>query len=162
VGQQGSLTRVWARAGSRPRAPRDRRYTWAYIFGAACPERGVGAAVVMPFADTFALNTHLAEISRQVAEGAHAAVVLDGAGYHTANAVDVPANITLIPLPPYSPELNAAENIWEWLRKNKLANRVHETYDDIVEACCSAWRDFVEEPDIVRSVTRRSWATVSV
>src|SRR3954467_14277501 len=63
VGQQGTLTRVWARRGTRPRAPRDRRYTWAYLFGAVCPERAVGAALVLPYADTEATGLHLAEIS---------------------------------------------------------------------------------------------------
>jgi hypothetical protein len=71
VGQQGTLTRLWARRGSRPRAVRDTRYQWAYIFG---------AALVMPYADTEAMNVHLVEISRCVAEGAHAVLVLDGAG----------------------------------------------------------------------------------
>ena len=82
VGQQGTLTRVWARRGTRPRAPRDRRYTWAYLFGAVCPERAVGAALVLPYADTAATGLHLAEIGRHVAPGAHAVVVLDGAGWH--------------------------------------------------------------------------------
>jgi len=82
VGQQGTLTRVWARRGSRPRAPRDIRYEWAYIFGAVCPARGVAAGLVLPFADTAAMNAHLAEIARTVAPGAHALLVLDGAGWH--------------------------------------------------------------------------------
>jgi hypothetical protein len=59
VGQQGTLTRLWARRGSRPRAVRDTRYEWAYIFGAVCPRRGVGAALVMPYADTEAMNAPL-------------------------------------------------------------------------------------------------------
>src|SRR3954454_18526506 len=84
VGQQGTLTRVWARRGTRPRAPRDRRHAWAYPFGAVCPERAVGAALVLPYADTEATGLHLAEIGRQVAPGAHAVVVLDGAGWHAA------------------------------------------------------------------------------
>lgn len=160
VGQQGTLTRVWARKGTRPRAPRDRRYDWAYIFGAACPEHGKGAALVLPHADAEAFNLHLREISRRVAKGAHAVVVIDGAGYHGAGALDVPGNITLIRLPPYSPELNAAENIWEYLRKNKLANAVFETYEDIVEACCEAWSFFVKHPKTVTSITSRDWAKV--
>jgi hypothetical protein len=66
VARQGALTRVWARRGSRPRAVRDTRYQWACIFGAACPARGVAAGLVMPFADTEAMNAHLAEIARTV------------------------------------------------------------------------------------------------
>src|SRR3954464_12424763 len=78
VGQQGTLTRVWARRGTRPRAPRDRRYAWAYLFGAVCPERVVGAALVLPYADAAATGLHLAEIGRHVTPAAHGVVVLDG------------------------------------------------------------------------------------
>ena len=161
VGQKGSLTRLWARRGSRPRAPRDTRYESAYIFGAVCPERRTGASVVMPYADTEALNAHLAEISRCVAESSHAALVLDGAGWHVASGLVIPRNITLVHLPPYSPELNPVENVWEYLRKNKLALRVHQTYDAIVDACCYAWNDFMATPDRIASVTARQWAVVS-
>src|SRR3954468_7622613 len=112
VGQQGTLTRVWARRGTRPRAPRDRRYAWAYLFGAVCPERAVGAGLVLPYANTKATGLHLAEIGRQVPPGAHAVVVLDGAGWHAAGGLALPENLTLLPLPRYSPELNPVENVW--------------------------------------------------
>ena len=82
VGQQGTLTRIWAERGSRPPAPRDQRYKWAYLFGAVCPARGTGAGLVLPFANATMMTLHLAEISTQVAPGAHAVVVLDGAGWH--------------------------------------------------------------------------------
>src|SRR4051794_4012391 len=121
VGQQGTLARVWARRGTRPRAPRDRRYAWAYLFGAVCPERAVGAALVLPYADTEATGLHLAEIGRHVAPGAHGVVVLDRAGWHGAGDLAVPENLTLLPLPSYAPELNPVENVWEYLRQNKLS-----------------------------------------
>ena len=76
IGQQGTLTRVWARRGTRPRAPRDQRYKWAYIFRAVCPQRRTTAALVLPAADTNAMSMHLAEISRRVAPGAHAVLVI--------------------------------------------------------------------------------------
>jgi len=63
---------------------------------------------------------------------------------------------TLLPLPPYSPELNPVENLWEYLRKNKLANRLYETYEDIVEACCEAWNSRTAAPDLITSITQRS------
>lgn len=161
VGQKGTLTRRWARRGTRPRAVRDTRYEWAYIFGAVCPERAIGAAIVMPFADSHALSAHLREIALHVAPDAHAAIVLDGAGWHISGQIDVPHNITLVILPPYAPELNPAENVWEYLRKNKLANRLFENYDAIVAACCQAWDDLVAVPERIASITRRSWAHVS-
>ena len=116
---------------------------------------------MLPHADAHAFNLHLAEISKAVAEGAHAAVILDGAGYHGAGKLKLPTNLTLIRLPPYSPELNSVENIWEYLRKNKLANSVFETYEDIVEACCKAWNFFANNSTAITSITARDWAHVS-
>ena len=106
VGQQGTLTRIWAERGTRPRAPRDTRYIWSYIFGAVCPERAEAAALIMPHADTQAMSAHLAEIAKTVASGAHALLILDGAGWHGSAELEVPDNIsggTLLKLPPYSP-----------------------------------------------------------
>jgi len=161
LGQQGTLTRVWAKRGSRPRAPRDQRYEWAYLFGAACPDRRATAALVLPNANAEAMNLHLEEISHQVAANAHAAIILDAAGYHKKAALRIPENITLVPLPPYSPELNPVENIWEYLRGNKLANTVFETYDEIVDKACEAWVFFANDKDRVASITSRDWATVN-
>lgn len=161
VGQQGTLTRIWAKRGTRPRAPRDCRYAWAYLFGAVCPERGVGAGLVMPYADTQAMSAHLGEISLAIAPGAHAILVLDGAGWHASAALKVPDNITLLPLPPHSPELNPVENVWAYLRQNWLSLQVWENYPAIVDACCQAWNRFLAQPEVVRSVTTRTWARVN-
>jgi len=115
----------------------------------------------LPAADTNAMSMHLAEISRCVAPGAHAVLVIDGAGYHGAARLAVPSNITLVRLPPYAPELNPIENVWEYLRGNKLAITVFESYDDIVDKSCAAWRFFADDPERVASITSRTWATVS-
>ncbi len=126
VGQQGTRTRIWAKRGTRPRAVRDHRYTWAYLFGAVCPKRGVGAAVVMPTVNVEAMNIHLAEISLGVSVGAHAVLVLDGAGWHTSPKLQLPTNISLLQLPRSAPELNPVESLWEFLRANLLSHRVWE------------------------------------
>ena len=104
TGQQGTLTRVWAKRGSRPRAPRDTRYDWTCRFGAVCPGHGTAAGLVPPFVNTAAMNAHLAEIARTVEPGAHAILVLDGAGWHRSKAQAVPDNISPPPLPPLSLE----------------------------------------------------------
>jgi hypothetical protein len=158
VGQQGTLTRIWARRGTRPRAPRDRRYAWAYLFGAVCPARAIGAALVLPHVDTAATGLHLAEISRQVAPGAHGVVVLDKAGWHAAGNLAIPGNLTLLPLPSYSPELNPVENVWQYLRQNQLSLRVWPDYDAIVATCCEAWNTLMAMPDRLHSITHREWA----
>jgi hypothetical protein len=142
---------------------RDNRHVSTYIFGAICPARAVGAAMIMPHADTWAMNAHLAEISAEVAPGAHAVLVCDGAGWHQrGKKLSVPDNITLLSLPPYSPELNPMENVWDYLRQNKLCATVWETYDDILDACQSAWRFLTNDPDRIRSIGHRKWAAVSL
>jgi hypothetical protein len=161
IGQQGTLTRVWATRGSRPRAPRDTRYEWTYLFGAVCPGRGTAAGLVLPFVNTAAMNAHLAEIAGTVAPGAHAILVLDGAGWHSSKTLVVPENISLLPLPPYSPELNPVENVWQFLRANWLAISVFDDYPTIVDACCAAWNRFADDPKTVTSITDRLWAQVN-
>jgi len=104
------------------------------------------------------MTIHLNEISRAVAPGAHAVLVMDGAGYHERAIVELPSNISLLTLPAYSPELNPVENVWQFLRQNHLANRVFENYDAILDACCAAWRCFINAPDKIASITQRSWA----
>ena len=163
MGQQGTHTYVWAPVGSRPAMVRDNRRQSAYLFGAICPDRGVGAAIISPAANTIAMNHHLAEVSTQVASGAIAVLLTDGAGWHqTGGRLRVPDNIRLLRLPPYSPELNSMENVWDFLRANKLCNLVWNTYDEIVDACDIAWHFLTNDPDRIRSIGTRSWACVSL
>ncbi len=112
----------------------------------------------MPSCNTEGMSLHLAEIGKAVAPGAHAVVVLDQAGWHLSKALKVPDNITLLPLPPRSPELNPVENVWQFMRENWLSNRVFKSYDDIVAHCCDAWRKLTDQPWRIRSIGQRQWA----
>jgi hypothetical protein len=142
---------------------RDNRHDSAHMLGAICPSCGVGAAIIMPAVNTEAMNEHLKEISTQVAEGAHAVLVLDGAGWHqTGGDLNVPENITLLSLPPYAPELNPLENVWEYLRANKLCALVWDTYEAIVEACRQAWDFLTNDSERIQSIGTRDGACVSV
>ncbi len=160
IGQKNGLVRQWARRGSRPRQPADQRYENAYLFGAICPARGTGAALALPYADTGAMQLHLDEISRHVARGAHAVLLLDRAGWHTTAKLVIPANITPIFLPSRAPELNPVENVWQYLRANWLSNRVFETYEAIIEAACEAWQKLINQPHTITSIGMRDWAHV--
>jgi len=140
---------------------RDNRHGSAYLFGAICPQRGVGAAIIMPSVNAEAMSEHLAEISTQVAPGAHAALLCDGAGWHqTGERLRVPDNITLLPLPSYCPELNPMENVWHYLRENTLCSVVWDSYQAIVDACTTAWHFLINDPDRIRSIGTRDWASV--
>src|SRR5436305_371604 len=136
----------------------DQRTRSAYIFGAICPAQGIAAGLVLPRCNTAAMALHLAEISRTVTPGAHAVLLLDQAGWHLSAKLDVPNNITLMPLPPKSPELNPVENIWQFIRDNWLSNRVFQSYDDIVDHCCFAWNRLVDQPWTIMSIGLRNWA----
>jgi hypothetical protein len=160
IGQKNGQVRQWAKRGTRPRQPADQRYDNAYLFGAICPARGVGAALALPYADTDMMQLHLDEISRNVAEGAHAVLLLDRAGWHITGKLDVPENITPIFLPSRAPELNPVENVWQYLRQNWLSNTVFENYDAIVDAACEAWRKLIAEPERITSIGMRDWAHV--
>ena len=160
VGQPGTVTRIGARRGTRPRAPRDTRYKCSYIFGAACPARGKAAGLILPHVDAEAMSRHLQEIAKMVQTGAHALLIMDGAGWHQAKALKVPENITLLKLPAYAPELNPMENVWAYLRANKLAITVFNSHDDILDKCDDAWNFFEKDPERISSITSRDWATV--
>ena len=158
LGQKNGLVRQWARRGTRPRQPKDQRYQSTYLFGAICPARGRGAALVMPYANTHAMQAHLNEISLAVAPNSHAVLLMDRAGWHTTGKLDMPENITPVLLPSRAPELNPVENIWQFLRQTYLSNRVFEDYDEIVEAACQAWNRLVDQPWQIMSIGLRDWA----
>ena len=163
MGQQGTLSYVWAPIGSRPARVRDCRHQSAYLFGAVCPARAVGAAIVMPRVSSKAMTLHVEEISKAVGKAAHAVLVCDGAGWHRPGTrLAVPDNITLLRLPPYAPELNPMENVWEYLRKNQLSMTVWRTYNAILDACCNAWNSLMKDAERIASITTRDWAQVNV
>lgn len=160
VGQKNGLVYQWAKKGTRPRQPKDQRYANAYLFGAVCPARDTGAALVLPYADTWAMQQHLSEISRHVSAGAQAVLILDKAGWHTTKKLRLPTNITPLHLPAASPELNPTENIWQYLRQTHLSNRVFDNYKAVVEACSWAWNKLIAEVGRIISIAARSWAII--
>jgi transposase len=104
--------------------------------------------------------TSVGRLIRKVAPGAHAILILDQAGWHGAKELKVPPNISLRPLPPRAPELNSQENIWQFMRRNWLSNRVFKSFDDIVDHCCCAWNTLIDQPWKIMSIARGDWTAV--
>ena len=104
------------------------------------------------------MQLHLDEISKNVTRGYHAIVVMDGAGWHKSKDLVIPRNITIIKLPPYSPELNPMEQVFQQLRKLKLSNACYDSYDDITDACVEAWNEFIAEKGAIKRLGTRKWA----
>jgi len=161
VGQRGTLTRMWAPKGSRPRVIRQQQFEAAYVFGAVCPADGKAAALVMPKANSEGMQHHLDLIAGAVTSGKHAVLVVDRAAWHVTEKLLIPNNLSILPLPPYSPELNPVEQIWQQLRQSDWANRCFKNYDEIIDVCCQAWNTFASQPDIVRKLCSRKWALLS-
>jgi len=103
IGQKNKIARRWARRRTRPSAPSDQRTASTYIFGAICPKDGKAVGLILPKCNTEAMQLHLDEIAKDVEPGRHAVLLLDRAGWHTSPKLDVPENLTLLPLPAKCP-----------------------------------------------------------
>jgi len=159
IGQQNTTTRLWAEKGIRPRAIRQQQFEYAYLFGASCASQKQAVGLVLPSVNTEAMRLHMQAISEAVPAGRHALIIVDGALWHNSKALEGINNISLMKLPPASPELNPVEQIWQYLRQNKLANRCFKDYADIVDACCEAWNWFAAQPQRISQLTTREWAS---
>ena len=157
-GQQGTITRVWALRGSRPRTVRQTKYEWLYVIGAVCPQTGKSSGLLSPYINAEIMNIYLQQFIKELAEDVHALLIWDQAGFHKSKQLKVPDNITIIPLPPYSPELNPVENLCHYLRSHYWANRTYADYDDLRFAAIEAWQKAALNPAIIQSVCRASYA----
>lgn len=149
-GQQGTLTRVWARRGTRPTAVKQTRYEWVYLYAAVEPATGASVALQAPNIDTGTMNVFLKMLGGEIGPMEHAVLIMDRAGWHRSGGLRVPDNITILLLPPYAPELNPVERLWAYLRGHYLANRVFDDYQHLLDAGAEAWRELT--PELLRSV----------
>ena len=117
-----------------------------------CPQTGEASGLITPHANAGTMNAFLEQFSAELPGDVHAAVVLDRAGWHTAAALRVPANVTLVLLPPKSPELNPVENLWHYLRSHYWSNRLYPTWEDLKQAATAAWRAVCLVPELIKSV----------
>jgi transposase len=157
-GQQGTVTRIWALRGSRPRAVRQTKYEWLYVIGAVCPQTGRSSGLLSPYINAQVINIYLQQFSSEITEDVHAVLIWDQAGFHKSGILDVPENITIIHLPAYSPELNPVENLWHYFRGHYWSNRTYTGYDDLRLAAIEAWQKAALDPEIVKSVCRAKYA----
>ena len=140
VGQKGRVCHRWYTKGQRPPGTADQRYTFAYIFAASEVETDNAFALVLPEVHTNAMQ-----------------LFLDGAGWHRANALQVPECISLVALPAYSPELNPVERVWLYLKQRFLSHRLHADYEAIADAACRAWNCLTAETGRIRSLCSYPW-----
>jgi transposase len=159
-GQQGTLTRVWARRGSRPRGVRQTQDTFLYVLTAVCAGTGAASGLVSPALNAAVINLFLEQFSRELPAGVHAVLLWDGAGYHTGGGLKVPGNVSLIQLLPYSPELNPVEDLWHYLRSHYWSLRVYRDYEELEDSAVGAWRAVCLNPELVGSICNAPYVNV--
>lgn len=154
------MTRTWARKGTRPRLTRQQQFEYAYIFGSVCAKDDKAVGLIVPAVNTNAMQLHLDQIAAETSPGRHAILILDRAAWHTTKKLKTHDKITLIHLPPASPELNPTEQLWRQLREDSLANRCFADYEDISICACKAWNQFVKNPGAIKKLCSRGWANL--
>ena len=160
-GQQGTIIRVWAKTGSRPRALRQTKYEWLYVVGAVCPASGETVGLLSPLINSDVVNLFLKQFTAEVSRDVHILLLWDQAGFHTSKKLKPPENMTIVPLPPFWPELNPVENLWHYLRSHYCANRIYADYDALRLAAVDAWQKAVLDKEIVKSVCLTKYAQLT-
>lgn len=138
---------------------RQTQYQYLYVVGAACPETGQAEGLISPYLNTDVINIFLEQFAATLPRNIQAVLVWDGAGYHHARRLRVPDQITLMFLPPYSPELNPIENLWHYLKSHHWSNRVYPDYDALVDAACEAWQKVCLIPENLKSICAANYAS---
>ena len=148
--------RCWAPGGVRPIVGRRIVREYTYAFAAVSPHDGVLDSLVMPTVDAETMSFFLTEVARRHASE-FILMLLDGAGWHTANALVVPDSMTLVPLPPYSPECNPVEQIWKYTRTNGIRNQTFDSLDQVIDVVSDTLHTLHTHPELVRSITCFDW-----
>lgn len=138
--------------GSRPRVVRQTKYEWLYVIGAVCPQTGQSVGLLSPTINTDMMISFFEQFAAEVSSDIHVVMVWDQAGFHTSKNLKIPDNVTIVPLPPYSPELNPVENLWHYLRSHYWSNRIYADYDALRIAAVDAWQKVCLEPAMLRSI----------
>jgi transposase len=157
-GQQGTLTRVWAPRGSRPRAVRQTAYQYLWVLGVVCPSTGHAEGLLSPALNTAVINLFLSQFSATIPGDEHAVLIWDGAGYHTSKQLAVPDNVTVVQLPPYSPELNPIENLWHYLKSHCWSNQAYADYDALEATAMQTWQSVVLDAELMKTVCAAQYA----
>lgn len=155
-GRISDRRRCWGPLPNRPEVGQQVIREFVFTLAAVCPADGRIASLIMPWVDTEIMSVFLTHTAAQFPEE-FCLIFMDGAGWHRANELRIPETMKLLFLPPYSPELNPVELLWDHLRENYFANRVFESLDEVEEVLCEGLRNLITHPGIVHSMANFPW-----
>jgi hypothetical protein len=155
-GRINDTRRCWAPLPTRPVVGQQVVREYLYSFVAVCPYDGQFTSLTLPWIDAHTMSIFLAHTAQQFADE-YGLMFLDGAGWHHAQNLRVPENLKLIFLPPYSPELNPAEHVWDYLRENHFGNDALASLEEVADRLAVGLQTLAAQPDLVRSLTLFDW-----
>lgn len=144
----------WCRKGLRPSVPCHHIREYRYAYGAVEPKTGEFFSLILPYCNTECMNIFLDKLSKEYPKD-YILLIADGASWHRSKGLEIPPNIEIIPLPPYTPEMNPIEQIWKELRKRGFRNEIFQTLNKVVERLCETICSLSKS--IVKSITGREW-----
>lgn len=156
-GRMNHVRKSWIEKSKRAIVKKQAVREYLYAFTAVCPQTGETCSIISPFCNTEAMNALLAEVSITFPDY-RILMVMDSAGWHTTKQLIIPANIITQPLPPYSPELNPTEHIWDYIRENKgFNNFTFNSLNDVDVQLGNALNDIFNEKEIIKSMCDFDW-----
>ena len=144
----------WCKWGNRPSVPCHHIREYRYAYGAVEPLTGESCFLILPYCNTVCMNVFLKELSKQYPEDM-ILLCCDGAAWHKSQSLQVPENIELFYIPPYTPEMNPIEQIWKELRKLGFRNEIFVTLEKVVDRLCETICRLSSA--LIRSITGRDW-----
>jgi len=144
----------WCAKGIRPNVPCLHIREYRYAYGAVEPETGESFFLIMPYCNTDCMNAYLRELSAAYSND-FILLVADGAAWHKSNSLQIPENIEIFPLPPYTPEMNPIEQIWKELRKRGFRNEIFQSLDKVIDRLCDTICALSQHT--IKSITARKW-----
>jgi transposase len=142
----------WAPMGTRPNVAKQVVRQSFYVYCAVAPMLGKISSLILPFGNTEMMNLFLENVSYDFKE--HTIIMqVDGAGWHRSKDLKIPENIYFIQQPPYSPEVNPTEHIWDELREKYLFNKIFNSLEHTLEEVCKGLKDLSGNPEYIKSMT---------
>ena len=157
-GLLGKPRRCWAPSGVRPVVGARLLRKFSYAFAAVSPHDGVMDSLILPWVNAHTMSMFLSTVSQRHPDE-YIVMVMDQAGWHIAQELEVPKNMRLVLLPPYSPEINPAEHIWDALREDCIGNTVFASLDAADKALSKGLRSLESDPERMQSLTGFNWIT---
>ena len=148
--------RCWAMEGIRPEIKAQTIREYVYIFGAISPKDGCHDSLILPYANTEAMSIFLEEVSSRHSEE-QIIMFMDQAGWHKSKGLRVPENIELAYLPPYSPELNPEEQIWDELREKFFGNKLFKTLETVMDTAVKGLQIMERSSEKLKNLAHRDW-----